>query len=232
MKKFALLAIAGSLLASTATVASAAAIRFTSGGLTCLIEDNAAAGVGAGCANLVGDGSAELGAVSARGNINGWRVLAEGLSKPVVGNASSPAADLVFSALSSSAGMLTIEFTDTGYLSPSLRTLLSEIGGTAQVPLTSYQTFADLGNRAFARTIDLSTFNLTPTAFGGAGRIGSANFNPGLSPYSVTQVLTFTSSAGGQLTTGDASVGVPAPATLLLLGSALFGLGLTRRNRK
>ena len=229
MKQFALLAIAGTLLASTATIASASAIRFTQGSSACTIADNSSVTGSAACSTILGDISSQSGLITTLGTINGWDVTATvGRSAPVVGTIASPALDILFGAQSAAAGTLIIEFSDTGYNSTAIRALASQIGGTTQGTSINYSTFADLNNVAFGRGIALSTLGFITSPFSGAA---SAAFNPNTATYSITQVITITHGTGATvLTTGNAAIGVvPAPATLLLLGSALVGMGLARR---
>lgn len=229
MKRFALLTIAGSLLASVTTIASASAIRFTDGSSVCTVADNGAVTGSSSCSTIFADISPQIGLLNTGGSLNGWNVTANvGRSAPFFGTTSLPALDIQFGAQSASAGTLTIEFTDTGYSSTTVRGLGSQIGGTTQGTSVTYSTFADLNNVAFGRGVALSVLGFIASPFSGRA---AAAFNPNAATYSITQVITITHGAGsGVLTTGNAAVGVvPAPATALLLGGALIGIALKRR---
>ena len=196
---------------------------------------------GLGHSVLVGDGStldqsAAIGVITYNGNLGGgvWTVnITTGISKPVLGGPNEAKMDLNSVNVSSAgAGNLTIALTDTDFALPQPgASLTSLIGGTSNgtVQLTS---ILDPDNSAFAATNTLNDVSLVSPLLG-PGVIGSSQVvGIGALPtaFSLTQIVTVTHTAPGQVTSFDANTVVPVPAAVLLgiLGLGIAGLKLRK----
>jgi hypothetical protein len=178
--------------------------------------------------NGVGDGNSTLGVVSFNGALGGgsvWAVnITTGLSKPVLGD--PPRIDLnSVNATSTGAGTLLIELTDTDFMGYSgVRTITSEIGGTANNAL-AYYTAYDNANSEFGGTLLVSGATFGPGAF-------SQTFASTVlldDPFSLTQAVLINHAAGGRSTSFDALLKVPEPGTMTLLGLGFLTLAFRRR---
>ncbi len=161
-----------------------------------------------------------------------------GLSKPILGTADLPHLHLNsvnVSSVGAAADMLTIKFTDTDFsdLASSVTGFESEIGGLTAGNVT-YATYFDNSNAAFGTATLLSNLgSFSGGAFSGSAfaSLGSLTPTPD-GPYSLTLVATVAHPAGSfNVTSFDASVAVPEPSTLLLLGSGMLGFAFLRRRK-
>jgi len=133
---------------------------------------------------------------------------------------------------SSKASVLTIEFSDNGFVTPFPQ-FEGDIGGTiarggtVTAALIGGDTNTMFSGSAIGPTL---TFSYPPTAFGGT--FVGANKGYPTSPYSLTEVITITfgKAAGGA--SFDYSVTpIPEPASLALLGGGLLLAGIVVRRK-
>jgi hypothetical protein len=125
------------------------------------------------------------GAVAFNGGIGDWIVnVTSALSKPVVGSAATPYVDVSSHNLSTSAGTLIIQCSDTDF-DPALPpgSYVAEIGGVTGGTV-SFRAWADAANTPFAKTTTLADLGV----WGGevfVNKVVSAT-NPNRAPYSLT----------------------------------------------
>lgn len=223
---FATLAAAGIIAGIAAPSYAAPMIRLTSGATVVTVTDN-----------LAGDLSAEAGAVTYVGPIGEFTTtVTAGLTKPALGTDTRGEMHLTHLDLSSAVGgTITVEFTETGFISASgVEGFLAEIGGvmnTAPGTSLTYQVFVDGANVAFSNATTVYANTFLPAGGLGAFSASASNALSGLgSPFSMTLVATVTHGGAGA-TSFDATARVPEPATVALLGMGLLGFAVSRRRR-
>lgn len=160
-----------------------------------------------------------------------WVVnVVTGLSKPLIGAADEPYLDLSSVNVSMGSGVLQIEFTDTDFNLAGSTQAMALIGGTTEGTV-SFATYYDASNTPFGRSNELMDLGVFDSgAF--AGEAGTAFLAPAL--YSLTLVVTIAHKSGIDVSSFDAAVRVPEPASLLLLsvGMLAIGFAVARRRRR
>jgi len=165
-------------------------------------------------------------------------VISVGTTKPLIGSPEQPHLDLAsvnVTSFGATSDVLTIKFTDTDFSNPSpaVMGLVSEIGGVTDGTVT-FATYYDTSNAAFGEANPLSSLGpYSGGAFSGQDYVSLASLSPTpADPYSITLVTTVSNGGGGgMITSYNASVDVPEPSALLLLGSGMLGFAFIRRRK-
>ncbi len=166
------------------------------------------------------------------GPLGDWTInVTTGLSKPALGDALTPILDLNSLNMTSSgpAGTITLEFTETGFGSqPNAAHVGTAIGGTTTGNVT-FRSFFDAANQAFGQGTELTNSSYTGPVFSGTGW----NSLEASDPFSLTLLVAITHDGRPwQLTSFDATVQVPEPASLLLVGTGLLAMALFLARRR
>lgn len=180
-------------------------------------------------------GDATTGVVTYSGSVGNFTLnLTGGYTYPALGSQSLPTMDLVsFNASSTAGGTLTIRFTQTDFSNPSGTPFLisSAIGGVTQGTV-SYQSYFDASNTAFGTASLLGNLGPYSGAFAGSSW---DDYITATGLYSLTLVTTITHAGGGsfpQASSFNATLRVPEPGTVTLLGGVLLGIGLLMWGQK
>ena len=213
----------GAVILSLAPEAYAAKLRIDDGiNPVITIDDNGA-----------GDAVGVLGAISTSittPEIN--IIVSTGVTKPLIGSETAP--DMHLDGLLTTPfgpGAVTIEFTDTGFVSTSALTgFLSSIGGFAATGADiTFATYYDDNNLEFEKTNLISDLGMFSD--GAFSSSASSNNVPGGSPFSLTLVASISQKAGSASSFNADLVHTPEPSTFIMLGMGVLGM-IGYRKRK
>jgi hypothetical protein len=167
--------------------------------------------------NGSGDSNPTLGVVTFIGAIGVWDInIDSGFTKPAIGSPTNPHMDLSFSAHSSTAGSLTLTFTDSGFTASGIGK--DTLGGTQ-----------DNGSVIdYIRVNGSNVITLGP--FTGSPFSGTATGGITLTSADLLSLVVGIDHTGAGLTTGDKDFIVPdGGSAVALLGIALVGVEALRR---
>lgn len=215
-------------LAGAMSVHATARLRMTDGvgsGYDVDVTDNGA-----------GDGDPlTVGSISAVGHFGVWTVASStGTAVPITGFTGSPDLDLSWIAVSSGAGNLTIQFTDTGYslasavnMITSLSASLAAVGSTA-----TFSAWFDTENNQFGDGGSVANVNLGSVSLSSPGGFITTGGGPISGSGSVTVELVV-HHEGAANSSGNGETKVPeGGSTVAMLGLGLLGLSVFALRRQ
>lgn len=167
--------------------------------------------------NGPGDSNPALGVVTWIGSIGVWNLnIDSGFTKPAIGGVTNPHMDLAFSANSTSAGSLSLSFSDSGFNASG--TGVDTLGGTQD-------------NGSVFDCIQINGRNaLTLGPLKGSPFSGTTTGNLRLTPSDLLALVIYINHTGAGLTTGDKDLTVPdGGSAVALFGIALAGIEILRR---
>jgi hypothetical protein len=169
--------------------------------------------------NQLGDSIAAPGAISFSGTVGGLTLVVNtSFSKPLIGSTTSPELDITYSAIGS--GTAYLYASDTDFTGDG-GTVTATVGGTGPGTITT-TLYGGNSNANLDRSNQILSF----TGFGTA----TGQLSPTADPYSLTLGVRVSQSGIGTISTGDANIAVPEPASVLMLGLGLLGsAGAIRR---
>ena len=178
--------------------------------------------------NGAGDTDSTVGLISFSGAIGAFQTnIAIGSSKPLIGSASAPHMDLFSVTITSplAGGTLILSLTDTGFTGSGPAQFLTLVGGTLGIG-------ASVGIESFINGATLT--NLGQFGPGGAFSSTASGIANLSSPFSmgITATLVATANSAAQISSFDAEVKIPEPATLAIFGTGLVFLGFAVRRRR
>ena len=198
--------------------------------LMLMLDDTTAAGIEVTVTDQGdGDYNTTVGAVTYIGTVGAYSVnVSTGFSKPILGSAGVPSMDLSSIDLSGSGGSLQILLTDTGFT--ALGPAMMAIGGVSYAGNVTYAAWADESNVEFAMGMGNQLGILGPFSGAFSGATGTMGPAASSAPFSLTQRVSIVHNTAGA-TSFNATLVVPEPGTLVLLGLALVGVAVFAKRR-
>ncbi|MCL4813309.1 MAG: PEP-CTERM sorting domain-containing protein [Vicinamibacteraceae bacterium] len=200
----------------TAQADAAYALRLSDGTTTISIDDNDA-----------NDANATVGAITYIGNLSGATInVTTGIGQPPLPG-TPPNMDLSSVNVNTNGPVtITIDFTQTDWALTAPVSVKGNVGGTNNNNTADFYAYYDDANGFFGGTQFLS---LGPFGNGAYSGTTSGTIAGVTSPYSISMraILAFASAGSASF---DYEL-IPEPASLLLVGVGLLGLGALRRRR-